>query len=245
MKAQPLFPVVVKSDGFTPPDAPTYFVIAGNGFFLERRTDLYAASVPVYGGVPGLESHAARLELRLPRPLPRALVETALGYFRAVFQRWHGEAILILFYAPAEGPRPARYRFVAPPQRIYGRTEWGRFRAEMHLEYGHSERPAGAWRKLGTMHSHGAFPARQSATDEHDEGWETGLHITAGYVNTPMPEFEAAFVVGTTRFAVPASQVLEAPEVARSFPKSWMKQITVIEKRWEKHRHDGQRHHPH
>ena len=169
MKAQPLFPVVLKSDGFTPPDAPTYFVIAGNGFFLERRTELYAASVPVDGGVPGLESHGARLELRLPRLLPRGLIEMALGYFRAVFQRWRGEAILILFYAPTDGRRPARYRFVAPPQRIHGRTEWGRFRAKMRLDYGHCERPGEAWRKLGTMHSHGNFSARQSATDEHDE----------------------------------------------------------------------------
>jgi hypothetical protein len=245
MKAQPLFPVVLKSDGFTPPDAPTYFVVAGNGFFLERRTELYAASVPVDGGVPGLESHGARLELRLPRPLPRGLIEMALGYFRAVFQRWRGEAILILFYAPTDGRRPARYRFVAPPQRIHGRTEWGRFRAKMRLDYGHCERPGEAWRKLGTIHSHGNFSARQSATDEHDERWETGLHITAGYVNTPAPEFEAAFVVGNTRFAVPATQILETPETARPYPKAWMRQITVIEEEWESPWDESKRRHSH
>jgi hypothetical protein len=226
-----LVPVVLKDDRFVPPDADTYYVVAGNGFFLERRTDLYTATVPVEAGVPGLARHESRLELRLPRRLPRGLVESALGFFRAVQERWDGEGIVIMFFAPPDGRRPGRFRLDAPPQTIRGRVERGRFRADLRLDYGTCERPGDDWRKIGTFHSHGAFGPRHSAIDAHDELWETGLHLTAGYVSSRLPEFEAAFVVNGTRFALGVDAVMEPPRVARPCPRRWLERITVVEER--------------
>ena len=233
MKAAPLVPVVLKDDAFTPPDAEAYYVVAGNGFFLTRRTDLYTATVPVGGGVPGLRPQEARLDLRLPRRLPRPMIESALGFFRAVWDRWEGEAILVVFYAPPTAGRPVRYRLAAPPQKIRGRMEHGRFRAELRLEYGACPRPGDEWRKLGTFHSHGSLGARHSMIDEVDERWETGLHVTAGHVKASPPEFEAAFVVNGARFPIPVDDVLERTRAARGWPKAWMERIEVIEERWE------------
>jgi len=238
MPGAPLFPVLLKDGDFAPPAAETYYVIAGNGFFLERRTALYTASVPVTGGIPGLEPHGVRFDLRLPRPLPRPLVESALGYFRSVFQRWEAEAVLFMFYAPAAGGA-VRFRLEAPPQTIRGRVERGRFRAELRLAYRPCPRPGPEWLKLGTIHSHGSFSPRHSLLDEHDEGFETGLHVTAGYVDSPRPEFEAAFVVGATRFAVPIGQVLESPARPRGWPKRWIDQIRIVEERNADGRRDG------
>lgn len=229
MKALPLVPVVLKDDAFTPPDAETYYVVGGNGFFLERRTDLYTATVSVDGGVPGLLPHEARLELRLPRKLPRALVECALGFFRAVHQRWDGEGILVMFYAPPSGTRPVRFRLDAPPQKIRGRVERGRFRADLRLDYGACHRPGDAWRKLGTFHSHGHVGPHHSVVDARDELWETGLHLTAGYVNSSLPEFEASFVVNGTRFPVAVDDVLERTRTARTYPKQWLDRVEVTE----------------
>jgi hypothetical protein len=229
MSIGPLVPVVLKDAAFRPPDADTYYIVAGNGFFLERRTELYTAKVAVDGGVPGLLPHETQLDLRLPRRLPRALVETALGFFRAVYDRWDGEGILVMFYAPSDGARPVRYRLEAPPQKIQGRVERGRFRADLRLDYGACERPGDEWRKLGTFHSHGPVGPRHSTIDARDELWETGLHLTAGYVNSPLPEFEASFVVNATRFPVGVDDVLERPRAARRHPKRWLDAIEVIE----------------
>ncbi len=229
MPASPLVPVVLKDDAFVPPDAPTYYVVAGNGFFLERRTDLYTATVAVDGGVPGLAPHAARLDLRLPQKLPRGLVECAVGFFRAMYDRWDAEGIVVMFMTPADGDRPARYRLEAPPQTIRGWVDRGRFRADLRLEYGACDKPGPAWRKLGTFHSHGAHSPRHSAVDAHDELWETGLHLTAGYVSSSRPEFEASFVVNGARFPLAVDEVLVRPQGVRGFPKAWLEQVTVVE----------------
>src|SRR5438093_12030278 len=96
MEGEPLFPVAVKDAAFTPPDAATYYLLAANGLFVERRTPLFTASVPVESGVPGLRPHDAHLALPLPR-LPRSLVERAVGFFRAAFARWQGRASVAMF----------------------------------------------------------------------------------------------------------------------------------------------------
>lgn len=229
MSGAPLVPVVLKDAAFAPPAAETYYVVAGNGFFLERRTALYTASVRVDGGVPGLLPHAGRLDLRLPRRLPRALVECALGFFRAVYHRWDAEGILVLFYAPAGGGRPVRYRLDAPPQTIRGRVERGRFRADLRLDYRMCDHPGDPWIRLGDFHSHGHAGPQHSAIDAHDELWETGLHLTAGYVNSSLPEFEAAFVVNGTRFPLAVDDVLERARASRPHPKRWLDRIEVVE----------------
>jgi len=232
MSDGPLFPVVQKDAAFAPPaEADTYFVLAENGIFMERRTDLYTATVPAVGGVPGLLPHAPRLVLRLPR-LPRSLVERAVGFFRAVHQHWDGEGILMMYYRPATASEPIRYRLDAPPQRIRGRWDRGRFRADLHLDYDRVTLPVSEWRELGTFHSHGPVSPYHSATDADDEQFGTGLHLTAGYVQTTRPEFAAAFVVGGTRFRVTPEMVLAPFHAARPWPSAWLGRVKVIEEKW-------------
>jgi len=81
------------------------------------------------------------------------------------------------------------------------------------------------------MHSHAELSPRHSLVDEHDELFETGLHVTAGYVDSTRPEFDAAFVVAGTRFPVPVEQVLEPPHAGRTWPAEWLDRIQVIEER--------------
>lgn len=239
MAGSPLFPVVVKDAAFRPPDVPTYYVLAENGLFLERHTALFSACVPVETCVPGLHPHDTSLTLHLPR-LPRALCERAVGFFRAVYERWQGEAILLMFYAPpAGGPvdgsaglQAGRFAFSAPPQVIRGRFERGHFRATLRLEYGVCEKPGPEYVKLGTFHSHADAGPAHSGIDAHDELYETGLHITAGYVTSAVPQFAAAFVVGRTRFAVPVETVLPSFHQPRRPPTAWMNQVAVACEYW-------------
>jgi hypothetical protein len=222
MKGEPLFPVIVKDGEFEPPASDAYYVLAEGGLYLERRTDLFTACVPVHGGVPGLLPHPTRLTIHLPR-LPCTLLERAVGFFRAVYERCRGEAILTMFYAA----KTRRYAFAPPPQVISGRLEGGRFRAELRLEYSAMEKPGPEYLKIGTFHSHGHASPAHSSIDVHDEMFDAGLHLTAGYVNSSRPEFSAAFVVGRTRFTVPVADVLPPFHAARRPPPSWLDQVLV------------------
>ena len=219
--AAPLYPVIVKDDAYAPSDAPIAYLVTQDGLFIVRDTPLFSVSVRV-DGVPGLAPHTPYLHLKIP-PLPVALVERAIGFFRAVYERWQGEAILILFYEE----RSRRYQLAAPPQLIRGRFERGRFRAELQLEYGTCERPGPEFVRLGTFHSHGHAGPTHSQVDEHDELYESGLHITAGYVHSSAPKFAAAFVVGRTRFTVAPADIVPPLRAARRWPAAWMDRVVV------------------
>jgi hypothetical protein len=219
----PLFPVVVRDEEYTPPrGAETFYVLAANGLFLERHTPLFSASVPAPAGVPGLTEHAPGLVLRLPR-IPSVLVERAVGFFRAVWARWEAEGILLLFYAPAL----RRFALAAPPQRLTGRVERGRFRADLRLDYVPCDPPGPEFLCVGSLHSHGAFGARHSAVDAHDERFEAGLHVTVGHVGRTRPEFEASFVVGGCRFPLVPATVLGCFEHARPPLNRWFDEVVL------------------
>jgi len=226
MDGGPLFPIAVKDASFVPPDADAYYVLAQNGLFLVRRTPFFFATVPVDGGVPGLRDHTANLVLTLP-PLPRPLLERAMGFFQAVWARAEGEAILIIFYAPELG----RFALVAPLQILTGRVERGRFRADLRLTYGACENPGPQFFRIGSIHSHGCLGPQHSTIDVDDEVHEPGLHVTAGYVHSARPEFAAAFVVGCTRFAVPVDRVLPEFRGARRPPAAWLERVVLTCKR--------------
>lgn len=221
--AAPLFPVVLKEDAASaaPPGTDTYYVLAGNGLFLERDTPLYRATVPA-AGVPGLPTHAARLELRIPR-VSRSLLERAVGFFRAVWARCEGEAILALFLDPVE----RRIVADAPLQVIPGYLDGGGFRAVLRLGYATCPRPDPRFLRLGSFHSHGTFSAEHSGIDRDDERDETGLHLTAGHLHRNRPEFAAAFVVGGHRFTLPPETVLPPFRGARRPPDAWLDRVRL------------------
>ena len=56
------------------PADPVYYLLTGDGLFLNRNTPFFSSSVPAPGGPPVLCRHAARLENRFPA-IPGALFE--------------------------------------------------------------------------------------------------------------------------------------------------------------------------
>jgi hypothetical protein len=223
MEARALFPVVVKDRPLSPPpEADAYYVVAENGLFLVRRTPLFTAAVAVDGGVPGLLPHGQSLEIRAPR-LPRVLVERAAGFFRTVYERFEGEGILVMFYAPAL----RRYALVAPPQVLTGEFDGGRFRADLRLDYGLCEKPGPEWVRWGTFHSHCELAPYHSQTDVDDEIGEPGLHVTAGYLHRARPEFAASFVVNATRFPLHPAEVLAPFGNYRRPSAAWLEKIVI------------------
>ena len=226
MTAGPLFPIAVKDASLPALDGAGRYVVARNGLFLERNTPLFSAGVPLDGEIPGLAAHQPWLTLRLPR-LPEVLLEQAMGFFRSVYRMWRGEAILIIFYAPPLDDRAGRYALVAPPQLLHGRRHSGRFWADLRLDYGACKSPGAGFIRLGSFHSHAEVGPAHSGVDAHDELYEAGLHLTAGYVDSRFPEFAAAFVVGRTRFQVSVESVLPCFRSPRPAPAAWLAQVTI------------------
>lgn len=230
MKGDPLFPVTLKDSSFQAASHPTHYIVAENGLFLVRETPLFSASVPA-DGVPGMQPHGESLVIHFPR-LPDDLLAQAMGFFRYAHEQWRGEAIVIIFYALPTGEEPGRFLLRAPPQTMRGRKVYGRFQADLRLDYEACEKPGPEYVKLGTFHSHSDLSAAHSYIDAHDELYESGLHVTAGYVNSSMPDFEASFVVGRTRFALPVGRVLPPFRGTRRPPREWLAQITVLCESW-------------
>lgn len=221
------FPVLLKTDPDVRSDEAIYYLVAANGLFQVRRTESYEAVTRVTGTVPGLCEQEEYVELDIPL-LPRALVRRVLAFFRAVYERYSGEAIVILFYQP----ETCTYRVVAPPQQIPGYWTWDRrWRAYLKLSYREVERPAG-YLRFGTIHSHAEFAACASDTDWADERFGDGLHIVFGHMDRAEPSRSACFVANAARFPLDADDVMARCDVPQAAPEpSWMAQVSRIESR--------------
>jgi hypothetical protein len=221
------FPIVLKTSADASSDAEIYYVVASNGLFQVRKTECYEAVTRVTGTVPGLCPQEEYVEIDFPK-LPRALVRKVLTFFRAVYERYGGEAIVILFYQP----QTRTFRAVAPAQQIPGYWTWdGRWRAVLRLSYREPERPAG-YLRFGTIHSHAEFPAYSSPTDCADEHYGDGLHLVFGHLNRAEPSREASFVANSARFALDADDVLPGCDVPQGTPDAgWMARVCRIESR--------------
>jgi hypothetical protein len=215
-----MFPIYLKEqEPFPPPPEPTYFLLAWDGVYLVKRSPLYEAVTKFDGALPGLAGQNPQLRLHIPK-LPQRLVERIVGFFLDVFRRYGTEAMLLLFYSPADG-----FRVDVPPQRV---SRWciGSYHVGgYHVQYERCLRPKG-YLHLGTVHSHGDLPAMHSCVDERDERYLDGLHITVGEVTAPRPSFSATFVASGHRFRLVPEDVLAGYAQPRlPAPAKWLAQI--------------------
>ncbi|MDP3182221.1 MAG: hypothetical protein Q8M54_05315 [Desulfobaccales bacterium] len=155
--------IYLKDQHFNPPDDPIYYLLARDGLFLVKRTQFFEAAVPA-GGIPWLKSQEPGVRLTAP-PIPAVLLLQAVSFFKAVFKRYHSEAVALLAWREA----PRAYELVIPHQTVGGG----------HCDYEVREFPAGLVR-LGTIHSHAGLEAFHSERDEADERHEDGFHLTVG-----------------------------------------------------------------
>jgi hypothetical protein len=217
------FPIVIKTPGHQRPNANLYYEVAENGLFQVRNTALYRAVTRVEGPLPGLLPDYERLQLDFP-PLPTRLLQEVVAFFAEAYQRYEGEAVVILFYRTDT----REHRVGVPPQTLSGRRSFdGKWRAHHALHYGNVTRPT-SFLRLGTIHSHADLPAYSSAVDCADEQFEDGLHVVFGDFHRRELSRCASFVVNGVRFPLRADDVLEPV----SFPKrparpEWMKRIRL------------------
>jgi hypothetical protein len=77
------------------------------------------------------------------------------------------------------------------------------------------------------MHSHGAFGAFASTTDEDDEAGLDGLHLVVGDLERRRAGYAAAVVVDGVRFPLKPSRLFERPRRLAEPPADWLAKVTV------------------
>lgn len=213
-----MIPFYAKTSHLQSPADSIYYLLAGNGIFLVKKTPVFE-SVTESERVAGLEQQALSLKLSFPK-LPCTLMAQIYGFFLYVFRRLDGEAIVFLFYSPERGQFLAN----APPQKLTRyRTRHG-LRTEGKVEYQNIPRPRN-FLKLGDAHSHGDSPPFFSSVDDRDDG-EDGLRIVMGRLDRPTPEIRASFVANGTRFKLQIDEVLEAFGEPLPPPAAWIRRVT-------------------
>jgi hypothetical protein len=211
-------PVYLKTrDGGEPSD-PTYYLLAANGVFFVKKTRLFR-SVTEAVVVAGLEQQLLSLDLAFPK-LPRHLLERIWGFFQFVYDRLDGEAIVFIYYSPAQG----EFYVDAPPQTLTRhRTRHGLL-TQGNVEYRSIPHPEG-FLKLGDAHSHGNSAAFFSSTDDRDDS-EDGLRVVMGKLGRPEPDVCVSFVANGTRFRLESGTVLEDFQKPLPPPEAWIQRVT-------------------
>lgn len=187
-------------DGTPAPDDDSYFIIAGNGVFLRKRTGWVEATVPVKH-IDGLATQEVGAKLLLPR-LKSTTFAKAVLFFHEVYRLQKTEAAVLLHHSDKHG-----WEITVPAQTA----------TSAHVTYEMADRLPG-YRCVGTMHSHGDMLAFHSSTDIGDEASQDGIHITIGSLDR-FPRFgmDAEFVVNGTRFPLPHEHLIRVQKATLPF----------------------------
>ena len=214
-----MIPVYVKTETFSEPDASMYYLVAADGAFLVKKTDLYR-SVTRCDRIAGLEPQSPSVTLDVPK-LPRRFLERVYGFFEAVYRTCAGEAIVFVFYQPER----CDFRIGVPTQTVRRYWYQGTWRTEGHVEYESMSRPQG-YLKLGDIHSHGSLSAFFSSVDDLDDR-EDGLRLVLGRLHIKPPDCCASFVAGGSRFKLDVEAVAEDFGEPIPPPPSWLERVRV------------------
>lgn len=204
-----MFPVLAA--GQPVPDAALpAFVVARDGVYLRKRT-LLGTSQTRAERVAHLPAERESVDYALP-PVPRDVVERAVGFFRAVYRAHRTEAAALLLW------RDGSFDLAVPAQRVSA--------ISVKFKVADGDLPPGA-RLVGTMHSHGGFGAYASSTDEDDDAGLDGLHVVVGDLDRRRTGYAAAVVVDGARFRLPLNRLLEHPRHLVEPPGDWLAKVKV------------------
>lgn len=202
-----LFPAYwVGQPGFALERIPSNFayVLDGQGWKLFKRNGVSTALISVES-VTGLATLEQNF-LFTAQKLPLDLVRKVAAWFKAVYQKYRSEAAGYLLYQPATG----EWDYVPPTQTA----------GPASVKYEMAPKKEG-WIVAGTIHSHADMSAFHSGTDDHDEQFFDGVHITIGKVAS-VPEYSCSIVVQGKREVVDPSMLVDGMAPANMVPASWL-----------------------
>ncbi|MDD5598633.1 MAG: hypothetical protein PHV82_11865 [Victivallaceae bacterium] len=195
---------IIKAGQPMPESDPAY-VIGRNGFYLRKTSRLYESLAKIEA-IPDFEPVTERLNWTAPK-LPYALLEEALDFFRAVYDRYEAEAILLLTL------NDERWQNVVPEQEVSGAK----------LDYQLPKITGLA----GTIHSHGNMDAFFSGTDHQDVAGFDGIHIVLGKIDRNLPRIKAGVYANGRLFEFEPEDLIDGipPEHQVNLEHPWLARV--------------------
>lgn len=186
-----LYPVVILEDGVDEPEGPAY-LIGRQGLAIKKGGDIFDATVLV-PQISALAPIYEEVTWKLP-PIGQELVSQVVAFLRVMFARYDTEAVVLLYWSPSR----SCYKVAVPKQRACaGGVDW----YDKSLRFDD-------YLLVGTIHSHPAG-AYHSGTDECDELFFDGIHITFGYLKHPHHEISSQISVNGRRFITEPCEIME------------------------------------
>ena len=204
-----MFPILQAGPDLEAASLPA-FVVARDGLYLRKRSLLGVSQTKV-GRIAHLPAGSEFVDYALPK-VPADLMARVVGFFRAVYRLQKTEAAVLLVW------RDGVFDLVVPPQKVTA--------VSVAFDVRDGDVPPG-WRVVGSMHSHGAYGAYASTTDEDDEAELDGLHLVVGDLDRRRTGYAAAVVVDGVRFALKASSLFERPRRFVEPPADWLARVKV------------------
>ncbi len=215
-----------RSDMPWPEDEPVFYLLTADGLFLCRNHRTFRSSVPAPRGPSELAPHEPFLRLRFPK-IPRALLETVVGFFARVGEEFGAEAGALIVWDETAG-ESGEVRCIVPNQIATVRISGSGWLVPESLIYDTpTSLPAGVT-VIGDIHSHVDLPAYASNTDQQDEVHRAGLHVVVGRIRSEPPEFHCEFVVDGARFRVEPKMAFAGYRRRRDdMPTDWLDRVDV------------------
>lgn len=198
----------------------TRLVVAADGVYRERRTEIFTSSARLAGAAVELADHYQFCRLHCGK-LNRVMLRAMLSFFRHAHALHHGEAALVLLYAP-EGKR---FRWHCPRQTVEMHWSNGRWWTSDQIKFDNPAVLPDGFLHFGDAHLH-AGSVSPSAMDVNDD--QDGLHIIVADVDK-QPRYHIDFVVDGRRFRVAPHLIFEEPEClpCAQPPRRWLEQVYV------------------
>lgn len=161
------------------PEVP-YYVIAKEGYFLHRKTQIGNALIRELKqpNSLGRVGYANGVFTWTGEKIPGSIISQAHDFFKRIYDKHHAEAeVLITMHNETN-----QFRLFVPFQRV---THMG---VKSVYEPTHIHKD---YTVVGTLHSHCDFTAFHSGTDSSDASEMDGVHFTIGKVDSPEPQIVA------------------------------------------------------
>lgn len=181
-------------DGVSPlPEDDIYYIVAKEGIYLKKKMGVMESIAPV-NNISILQSinKAARMNIR---KIPATKFAQVVAFFREVYNKYYGEAIVLLFYNETK----KTYKIIPPQQQVSGAS--CSYNKGITIE---------GMQMIGTIHSHAAMSAFHSGVDDNDEQHFDGLHITIGNLNNDEVSISTSIVANGHRFTVEPEEYINS-----------------------------------
>jgi hypothetical protein len=181
--------IVAKGEALPDPEVP-YYILAQEGLYLHRKTEIGRAMVKTTKlpyTVSSIGEDKNGVFIWEGDNIPGQIIGQATSFFRRIYQKHGTEAEVIITKHVDTGA----YRLFVPYQRVSGAS------VKSIFDPTHIQRD---WMVVGTMHSHCMMTAFHSGTDTNDANDMDGVHFTIGMVLNEKPQIVAMVSINKVQF---------------------------------------------